>query len=251
MTHMITCLFTSHRLPSTSAHRSQQAASANSAELGCGHKNGVMMMVIHTNERRDPLQRVRDESVPIGGLWGGNEACSRRPPDPPSPHPVCMLASLPPVECGFIQHVPHRQVTVALWRGVHGESEQDVPHYPTPKLLSRVGFLERAHRVRRGEGGWEGRGGPLWSPAVPLCDVHPPCRQPYRATRATIKAHSTHPHRPRPYGSGSFVGGSPQKNLPVKAAWGPPDRLLQVTLRPPQQSRRRGPRPGFPRTGCH
>src|SRR5438128_12045491 len=161
MTHMITCLFTSHRLPSTSAHRSQQAASANSAELGCGHKNGVMMMVIHTNERRDPLQRVRDESVPIGGLWGGNEACSRRPPDPPSPHPVCMLASLPPVECGFIQHVPHRQVTVALWRGVHGESEQDVPHYPTPKLLSRVGFLERAHRVRRGEGGWEGRGGPL------------------------------------------------------------------------------------------
>src|SRR6266436_2014728 len=27
--------------------------------------------------------------------------------------------------------------------------------------LSRVGFLERAHRVRRGEGGWEGRGGPL------------------------------------------------------------------------------------------
>ncbi len=133
---MITCLFTSHRLPSTSAHRSQQAASANSAELGCGHKNGVMMMVIHTNERRDPLQRVRDESVPIGGLWGGNEACSRRPPDPPSPHPVCMLASLPPVECGFIQHVPHRQVTVALWRGVHGESEQDVPHYPTPNSPS-------------------------------------------------------------------------------------------------------------------
>jgi len=27
--------------------------------------------------------------------------------------------------------------------------------------LLGVGFLERAHRVRRGEGGWEGRGGPL------------------------------------------------------------------------------------------
>src|SRR6266436_2527738 len=91
--------------------------------------------------------------------------------------------------------------------------------------LSRVGFLERAHRVRRGEGGWEGRGGPLWSPAVPLCDVHPPCRQPYRATRATIKAHSTHPHRPRPYGSGSFVGGSPQKNLPVKGSPGSPSSV--------------------------
>jgi len=61
-----------------------------------------------------------------------------------------------------------------------------------------------------------GQQSPLWSPAVPFCDVHPPCRQPYRATRATIKAHSTHPHRPRPYGSGSFAGGSPQKNLPVK-----------------------------------
>ncbi len=76
------------------------------------------------------------KNLPVKGACGwGNEACSRRPPDPPAPHPVCMLASLPPpVECGFIQHVPHRQVTAALWRGVHGESEQDVPHYPTPKL---------------------------------------------------------------------------------------------------------------------
>ena len=28
--------------------------------------------------------------------------------------------------------------------------------------------------------------GTVW-PAVPFCDVHPPCRQPYRATRATIR----------------------------------------------------------------
>src|SRR2546422_11538219 len=52
MTHIITSLFTSHRLPSISAHRSQQAASANSAELRRGHNNGVMMMVIHTHVHR-------------------------------------------------------------------------------------------------------------------------------------------------------------------------------------------------------
>ncbi len=34
--------------------------------------------------------------------------------------------------------------------------------------LSGVGFLEHAHRVRRGERGVEWMGGPLWSPAVPL-----------------------------------------------------------------------------------
>jgi len=34
--------------PSKSAHRSKPAASANSAELGCGRKNQVMMRGIHT-----------------------------------------------------------------------------------------------------------------------------------------------------------------------------------------------------------
>ena len=32
--------------------------------------------------------------------------------------------------------------------------------------------------------------------------------------RATIKALPAHPHRPRPYGSGPFAGGSPQKTYP-------------------------------------
>ncbi len=48
----------------------------------------------------------------------------------------------------------------------------------------------------------------VWSPAVPFCDIHPPCRQPDRATRAylsprqgAIKALSTHPSHPRPYRS--------------------------------------------------
>src|SRR6266481_4788880 len=86
---------------------------------------------------------------------------------------------------------------------------------------------EKPISIRRGEGGWVVRGGPLWSPAVLFCDVYPPCRQPYRATRATIKAHSTHPNHPRPYGSGSFAGGSPQKNLPVKARHSPPPSPLQ------------------------
>ena len=62
-----------------------------------------------------------------------------------------------------------------------------------------VGFFESG--VRRGECGGEWRGGPLRSPAVPVCDIHPSSRQHYRATRATIKAHSTHPNHPRPYGS--------------------------------------------------
>ena len=31
-----------------------------------------------------------------------------------------------------------------------------------------VGFLETCSSVRRGEGGGERRGGPLWSPAVPF-----------------------------------------------------------------------------------
>ncbi len=77
--------------------------------------------------------------------------------------------------------------------------------------LSGVGFLERANRVRRGERGVGRMGGPLWSPAVPFCDVHPPCRQPDRATRATIKALPTSHHHPRPYGSGPFAGGFLQK----------------------------------------
>ncbi len=34
-------------------------------------------------------------------------------------------------------------------------------------MLSGVGFLEPAHRVRRGERGVEWMGGPLWSPAPP------------------------------------------------------------------------------------
>ena len=65
--------------------------------------------------------------------------------------------------------------------------------------------------------------GTVW-PAVPFCDVHPPCRQPYRATRATIKAHPAHPHHPRPYGSRSFAGGSPQKNLPLTGPSRPHER---------------------------
>jgi len=61
-------------------------------------------------------------------------------------------------------------------------------------------FLECAHPIRRGERGVGRMGGPLWSPAVPFCDVHPPCRHPYRATRATIKALPSSPHPARPYG---------------------------------------------------
>src|SRR6266436_8526699 len=135
MTHMITCLFTSHRLPSTSAHRSQQAASANSAELGCGHKNGVMMMVIHANERRDPLERVRDESVPMGGHAGGvmRHALVALPTRQPLTPSACS-PHYPPVECGFIQHVPpsasHGR---SVERGPWGERARraSLPH---PKL---------------------------------------------------------------------------------------------------------------------
>gem|GEM_PF-5502859 len=32
-----------------------------------------------------------------------------------------------------------------------------------------------------------GQQSPLWSPAVPVCDIHPSSRQQDRATRATIR----------------------------------------------------------------
>jgi hypothetical protein len=42
------------------------------------------------------------------------------------------------------------------------------PCFIRQQSLSRVGFLETRSSVRRGEGGGERRGGPLWSPAVPF-----------------------------------------------------------------------------------
>src|SRR5438132_3749545 len=37
-------------------------------------------------------------------------------------------------------------------------------------LYGRPPSLRGEYPSRRGEGGWDGRGGPLWSPAVPLKD---------------------------------------------------------------------------------
>ena len=53
--------------------------------------------------------------------------------------------------------------------------------------LSRIGFFESGHHARRGECGGEWWSGPLWSPAVPVCYIHPSSRQQDRATRATIR----------------------------------------------------------------
>jgi hypothetical protein len=84
-------------------------------------------------------------------------------------------------------------------------------------------------------GGWEGLADMppacraqalrVWSSAVPFCDVHPPCRHPYRATRATIKALPSAPHPARPYG----LDGHTPKNLPVtgplRSPWSLSSRL--------------------------
>ena len=69
--------------------------------------NEVMMWVIHTNVRRDPLQRVRDNGVPTGdvldksALYGVEQsrvpihrarARTRRSLDTPALPSACMLA---------------------------------------------------------------------------------------------------------------------------------------------------------------
>ena len=54
--------------------------------------------------------------------------------------------------------------------------------------------------IRRGEGGGEWMGGPLWSPAAGDMIVFLQDGSPGNRTRATIKAHTTQPNRPRPYG---------------------------------------------------
>ena len=54
--------------------------------------------------------------------------------------------------------------------------------------------------IRRGEGGGEWMGGPLWSPAAGDMIVFLQDGSPGNRTRATIEAHTTQPNRPRPYG---------------------------------------------------
>src|SRR5713226_1544191 len=58
---------------------------------------------------------------------------------------------------------------------------------------------------RRGEGGGVAWGGPLWSPAYPgMVDDRVGERR-EREGGGNIKAHSTHPNHPRPYGSPSLL----------------------------------------------
>ena len=63
-------------------------------------------------------------------------------------------------------------------------------HQPKEKLIT----------IRRGERGWAGRCGPLWSPTSCPPGTHLGGRRSPPHPRATIKALPTAPHRPRPYG---------------------------------------------------
>ncbi len=96
-------------------------------------------------------------------------------------------------------------------RADHGDRSARAVHDGCRRRLNAcpIGInLTQSPSVRRGEGGDAAWGGHVldksalyWSPTVPVCDIHPSYRQHDRATRATIKAHSTHPNHPRPYGS--------------------------------------------------
>src|SRR5216683_1796886 len=61
-------------------------------------------------------------------------------------------------------------------------------HQPKKKLLT----------IRRGEGGEEWRGGPLWSPASCSLCLHVGGTRSHPRHRATIKAHSTSTQPPSP-----------------------------------------------------
>ena len=64
---------------------------------------------------------------------------------------------------------------------------------------SRIGInLSPDPGFRRGEGGWVERGGPSWSPVGgwPFSDEPASAGDP----RATMKAHPSALHHPRPYG---------------------------------------------------
>ena len=70
------------------------------------------------------------------------------PSRPVNPSPRLYASLIPPAQG------PHRQVTVALWRGANGESEEDVPHYPTSHLpvgtpSSRTRSSGSLHRFAR------------------------------------------------------------------------------------------------------
>src|SRR5215470_9028705 len=92
---------------------------------------------------------------------------------------------------------------------------------------------EKPITVRRGEGGEERRGGPLWSPVVaclfPLRErIVPPQRATIRPCKDTpYLSCPSQPHRPRPYGilgprlRWMPIGQSPLTDLPPsKKCWG-------------------------------
>jgi len=54
--------------------------------------------------------------------------------------------------------------------------------------------------IRRGEGGEEWQGEPLWSPGAGGVSAFPLHVSTRNRTRATIKAHPSPLHHPRPYG---------------------------------------------------
>ena len=54
--------------------------------------------------------------------------------------------------------------------------------------------------IRRGEGAGWGLGGPSWSPVGGEVIVFLQDGSQGNRTRATLKAHTTQPNRPRPYG---------------------------------------------------
>src|SRR5438132_595542 len=66
------------------------------------------------------------------------------------------------------------------------------PHTHQPKLGSQAG----GRAFRRGEGGWERMGGPLWSPVGGEVIVFLHDGSQGNRTRATMKAINAAPHRP-------------------------------------------------------
>ena len=67
--------------------------------------------------------------------------------------------------------------------------------------------------IRRGEGAGWGLGGPSWSPVGGEVIVFLQDGSQGNRTRATIKAHTTQPNRPRPYG----IGRAFLRVMPIRA----------------------------------
>src|SRR6266851_10379056 len=84
--------------------------------------------------------------------------------------------------------------------------------------------IKKPIKVRRGEGGGERLGGPLWDPAWGTGNPSSWCRSTTtsstrRVTRATIKALPAPLHRPRPYGSLGLLPLSPAYCHPERRVW--------------------------------